>query len=215
MKIYSITLLFGLISGMLHAQENTKIDFGIRLGGNISDVSHKNSDFFDGKRNGLTGGVFAQIPVNIKLIFQPELAFVQKGQDHKYGVIASVEQFVMNDPRRFTYLEIPLNILFRFNENMNLYTGLSPAYLLKATRDISFVGGKPQSYDEIEEGVYDISKWYNRFDLGLNLGLNVSIIDHFILDARYTNGLTPINKGSEYSNGSYHQTFSFSLGYII
>lgn len=212
-----------MLFGIVKAQKQNNIKFGIGAGMTLSTVFYENEDFFEDNRKGFSISGFAQMPLCDKISVQSGLSFVQKGEDHSLTILSGgIDLFgtafisKMNDPRRISYLEVPLQIFFNFNESMSLYTGVSPAFLLKATRNISFENLDPEEYNiKLEEGVDNITDWYNTFDLGVNIGFNFMVIDHVFIDISFINGLRSIHKKSTNSNGRYNQVFMFMLGYQL
>ena len=207
-----------MLFGVLNAQENNSIKYGVGSGVVFSTESNKNSDFFENYRTGITIAGFVQIPLSDKITVQSGLSFIQKGVDHTIFILPKEQGDVIpkiHNPRRTSYLEIPLQVLFRFNENVNISTGLSPAFLLKATRDISFenVDLEELSGVELDEGIDNITNWYKNFDLGLHVGLNLKITEYIFLDARFTRGVLAIKKNQTTFDGTNNQAIQLMLGY--
>ena len=111
---------------------------------------------------------------------QPSLFFSQKGAKYSSGYSGSVVDADADVKINQLYLELPINVQFRFNiaDNTNLVIATGP-YLAcgiggKAKFDgKASVGGININGDEKVDTFSDDGLNYNRFDAGWNIGLGV------------------------------------------
>ena len=159
MKKSILTVLFALCSTIGFAQ----VSFQVKAGLNLSSYIGENSDhskFKPGARIGV--GMEYQFTDLISL--QPSLFFSQKGAKYSSGYEGTVVDADADVKINQLYLELPINVQFRFNlaDNTNLVIETGP-YLACG------VGGKTKFDGGASIGGID----YNRFDAGWNIGLGV------------------------------------------
>lgn len=153
--------------------------FGIKIGCAISDAKIDQTDgssytYSYSSKVGILGGVYTDIPLGKKLIFRPEAVIVSKGTKQKDGYSSSY-----NYPIRFTFIDFPLNILFRkdFTKG-HLLTGAGP------------VIGFPINYR------YSDFLLKTEFSINGLIGYETAI--GFSLTINYTYGLSNASNGSTY-----------------
>lgn len=199
--IGALALLFALPS-IASAQAGSS-GFGVKGGFNISSVKVDFDDVSvtgDG-RAGILLGAFYAVDFNPHFGIQVEGLFTQKGTE--FGV---EDDLGFDDDTSFklNYIEFP--VLARVNfpasaATVRLLAG--PAIGFKASQSIK-VGNIEIDADEVP---------LKSFDFGLALGGAVEI-NRFIVDARYTWGLTDINDSDDAEEPTVkNRAFSFSVGW--
>mgnify|MGYP002224563915 CR=1 FL=1 len=139
MKKSILTILFALCSTIGFAQ----VSFQVKAGLNLSSYIGENSDhskFKPGARIGV--GMEYQFTDLISL--QPSLFFSQKGAKYSSGYEGTVVDADADVKINQLYLELPINVQFRFNlaDNTNLVIATGP-YLACG------VGGKTKLTEEL------------------------------------------------------------------
>ena len=165
MKKSFLTVLFALFCTMGFAQ----LSFNVKAGLNLSSYIGENSDhskFKPGARIGV--GMEYQFSGLVSL--QPSLFFSQKGAKYSSADV-KINQL---------YLELPINVQFRFNiaDNTNLVIATGPYLACGVGGKAKFdgkasVGGININGDEKVDTFSDDGLNYNRFDAGWNIGLGV------------------------------------------
>mgnify|MGYP003191718350 CR=1 FL=1 len=147
MKKSILTVLFALICTMGFSQ----VSFNVKAGLNLSSYIGENSDHSEFKP-GARIGVGMEYQFNDMISLQPSLFFSQKGAKYSSGFDGNIIDADADVKINQLYLELPVNVQFRFNiaDNTNLVIATGP-YLACG------VGGKAK---------FDV-------DAGWNIGLGV------------------------------------------
>jgi opacity protein-like surface antigen len=198
-KVLLIVVVTLLGLGNVSAQE---VKLGAKLGLNLSSLR---SDMDFDSKIGFNLGVFAEINLSDKLIFQPELLYSTQG--------ASLEESFDSNSFKVTnsvdYLNIPLILKYGVTDKLFLEFGPQLGFLLSGkSKYEETYGGETESETE------DIKEFTNSIDFGLNFGVSFDIAENIMIGARYNLGLSNIideeDSGDEKLQNS---VFSLSLGY--
>ncbi|MDV7187482.1 porin family protein [Lutibacter sp. TH_r2] len=199
---------------------NSQTQFGVKTGLNIANLSGdlEGAD----SRLGLNFGVFAEILISEKLIFQPELLYSMQGAKSDY----SGEAYSNKVKFKYNYLNVPLIIKYYVVNNFAVEVGPQIGFLLSAKDDYTFnYGGEPTNEE------YDSKNDLKSIDFGLNFGVSYTISKKISFGARYNVGLYNIDDATHYNvmpqideiaedNGEYdfeikNSVFLFSVGYLF
>jgi opacity protein-like surface antigen len=198
-KVLLIVVVTLLGLGNVSAQE---VKLGAKLGLNLSSLR---SDMDFDSKIGFNLGVFAEINLSDKLIFQPELLYSTQG--------ASLEESFDSNSFKVTnsvdYLNIPLILKYGVTDKLFLEFGPQLGFLLSGkSKYEETYGGETESETE------DIKEFTNSIDFGLNFGVSFDIAENIMIGARYNLGVSNIideeDSGDEKLQNS---VFSLSLGY--
>ncbi len=202
----SLLLLFGfMLSIGAFAQESDRVwSIGPEIGAAFSNHGkdpyepvYKDSEY----KSGLVAGGFVTYSIRDKYAFTAKILFNQKGSKYDDGDVRE----------RLNYIEIPVLARVYFNREgtirPNVFIGPSFGFLTGAQWKIG---------DDDYENVTDIKEFdlngdwdsykdkYSVFDFGVSLGLGLSIKVanemYFIIDTRYTYGLSDFKKGDGNAN---------------
>jgi hypothetical protein len=204
-------LLAALFAGWLPAAAFAQsIESGVKGGvtfatvpqiGPALDFDSSTTDY----RAGVTAGGFVTYDVNDWFGVQPELLYVQKGVE----VTRTDEAAAPADRFEMDYLEIP--VLARFSggpSDTRLYLLAGPTFGIRLNGTVQEKTGEVT----IERDVGDELK---RSDVGLTVGGGVEA-GFLLVEARYTEGLTNINKpDSPLLTDVHNRTFSFMAGVVF
>tara|TARA_B100000902_G_scaffold163425_2_gene158600 strand:- start:15618 stop:16217 length:600 start_codon:yes stop_codon:yes gene_type:complete len=175
-------------------------------GGVICGVSgtQVSGDYLGGfNKAGLFLGIFTEIPSTNYTNIKMEMNFVQKGSNNP-------EMGKNNIPDISTsYVEIPISFNYYQNESINIESGLQTAILLRSFE--SDLMGKIESDDILK---------FNKWDIGLFLGVNYIIYSNLILNSRISNSIIPIREHASgltkwWNKGQYNSVLSFTLHYYL
>lgn len=190
-RISLILILLSLMLGSLFAQA----DMGITLGLNRANISPKDT-YRNKDRTGFRAGAFVQYKSGESFIVQPEILFTQKG--YEPGLFA--------DPfLSLSYVQIPVN--FKYNLGVSElsiqpYIGPNISYLVAAKK-----GYKKTDWDVLDD--------LQRLEYGLDFGVDVVLLKHFMAGLRYDMGLSKIYKEAPLVKDTYNRTFMLNLSFIL
>jgi hypothetical protein len=146
----------------------------------------------------LAAGFFARFQLNKNTCFQPELLFIGKGLKQK-------DPYNFTYRSRFSYLELPLNILYR----------------PETSRGAFFIGGGPApSFHIGQNSMYSGNYLIKTFDIGVNVLAGYEIPIGFSINLHYTHGLSNISKSNDDFNNPYvsklkNRCFGLTIGYVF
>ena len=206
-------VLFVLFVGALLAFASTKSFAQKFNGGLIAGATFSQVDgdrYFGYHKLGITGGVYANLPVSEHFALQMELKYTQMGA-HSSDEEATMSGYGEYD-LRLHYAEIPLMLQYDFGhftvygkslDFLTLEAGLSLDFLLK-------------HYGEMD---YSTQNWkLNFFSITGNYGLHFDITDHWGIGARMMYSITPMQTNPSplwFFDHSYNKVIQFTLTYNI
>ena len=186
-----LALLFTLAGA---APAAAQITYGARVGINFADVSFDaGEDVPTSGRKGLLAGVFVTIPLGW-LTVQPEAIYTVKGTSLDIDGVTS--DYIVD------YVEVPVLARLRLPRNAYAVAGPSMAFRLRARNRIPF-GGSTEEFD-LEDDV-------ESFDLGIVGGVGLDA-GRWVLDARYTHGLSDVDTDTSDAVRARNRVVSLSAG---
>jgi hypothetical protein len=180
--IAAVLLTFGISSAS--AQSLPDVDFGLKAGINFSTVNTELNAITDKSgKIGLNAGVFTRF--GKELYFQPEVNYVTFSDKYRFN----------DQPYepKFRDINVPLMI----------------GYKIINTPDLNFrVSIGPDLYYNLKDPIAPAGFKYKDFSTGgvLNAGVDIR---HFVLDARYSLGLSKYNA----DRGQKSNIFSLGAGF--
>lgn len=223
-KFFTVSAILILSSVAMQAQ----IGFGLLGGVNFQNINGKDSNG-DKLENGLLTGFHAGVNVNIPVApdfwFQPGLLFSVKGAKNEFFNPPLKAAGDYTTTTRLSYIELPLNLLFRPQlGNGHLLLGFGPylAYGIsgKETTQLNSVSvERTVKFKNSVEGWIDLveNAYYRPFDAGANILFGYEFAMGAFVQLNAQLGLLKINP--EYSWISDDQTaykntgYGLSLGY--
>lgn len=146
---------------------------------------------------GPTGAIFLDIPLNERVSFRPEIAYVQKGFVVKEGMDLNLGGFTLPLGARIAYQSQNLEIPLLFKVNMTdgpvqpyLIAGPAVGYAMDGrvrTRATALISTKPIDVD------VNYGDMLNRWDISAVGGLGVSMdagVGKLFVEGRYTHGFS-------------------------
>ena len=175
--------------------------FGPEAGVSISKYGKDASE--NDFKSGAIGGVFLTYSILNTFAVTTKLLYSQKGASFKS----------IDTKQTLSYFEVPLIGRFFFNKEgsirPNFFVGPTFGFLTGATNKVG-------SNDRVDIPNYE--NVFNGFDLGITGGLGFNFLisneTYFIIDARYTHGLSDITKANgNVNNGALGLTAGISFGF--
>jgi hypothetical protein len=222
-------------------KKDSKVKFGIEMGLNMSNVNSENykpgasmEDWTVYPRFGFNTGILLDFKISKLISIQPEFKISMKGCKREgYTVIVKADDkdiVVYQDAFKewnlnFTYLEVPVNLVFNIAAgNGNLFVGGGPylAYGVYGNSKSSFSYEGKNIDDEMVDSAleYDLFsgeyKMYEPFDWGLNLLAGYEFSGGFFIKAGYNFGLTTISSpdlGYSDKTDVKNNCFDLSIGF--
>lgn len=173
-----------------------QIAYGVKAGVNFADVAiDPDEGASSSGRLGALAGMFATIPIAWGLTLQPEAIYTIKGASFE------VEGFETN--YIVDYVEVPVLARFRVLKSAYVLAGPSMAFRVRARNRIAFGG----STEEI-----DLDNDVETFDVGIAGGIGMDV-GRWLVDARYTHGLSDTDKDRSDDVKIRNRVLSFSAGF--
>lgn len=112
----------------LNSDFNTRLNFGVKLGTNYSNVWDSEGEEFNADAKfGLAFGAFLSIPIGTDIGIQPEVLFSQRGFKATGKILDKAYDF----ERTTSYLDIPLYFAVKPADFISVLVGPQFSYLLK------------------------------------------------------------------------------------
>jgi len=225
-KLLTLSVILALSTIAMQAQ----MGFGLLGGVNFQNINGKDANG-DKYKNGLIVGFHAGVNVNIPVApdfyFQPGLLFSVKGaKDNFFNMPTKAANNNYNTTTKISYIEIPLNFLFRPQVgNGYVLFGFGPYVAMGIGGKQKFESGT-LSYEQkiafkneiTESEFFDINNaYYRRFDAGANIFFGYEMPMGVFLQLNTQLGLLKINPAHSWDTGdktSFRNTgYGLSLGY--
>jgi Outer membrane protein beta-barrel domain len=206
MRVATMAVAFCLGTGgaTAHAQH---LEYGVKAGPTVATLVDEggNQGTPYSRKASLGGGAFVVIPWTGPAAVQIEALFTPKGG--KLPSDGGVSSTLM-----FDYLEFPVLariIVARYSsQSIHVFGGASAGLRINAKFKAAQTGtGFSTGYTD------DISSEVHRFDSGVIAGGGVNASRHIVIDARYSWGLTEVNRVAEAGFGVRNRAFTVLAGY--
>ena len=192
--ITRIVLAYGLITCLGLAGQAQQLEVGLKAGINICSQRFAGNGLPSGIQS-LTGfhvGIYSIIPYSAHISFQPEVLLSTCGVKLDYSGTGYEDTF--------TYVSVPLLVRYKISERIQLHGGPQVGILCSA-KETS--GGSS----------FDTRNDFKNGDFSLVLGAGIDLPLKFNLAARYSFGISDVDKiGDESTKNS---AFQLSVGYRV
>jgi Outer membrane protein beta-barrel domain len=168
-----------MFATLTKAQEST-VEFGLKGGLNFANLNYE-SNSESKTRTSVHAGLLAHFHLNKNWAIQPELMFSGQGAKYDGG-----------RTDKLGYLNIPVLVMYMFDNGFRLHTGPQLGFLLNAKSEIG----------DLE---VDIKEELNTTDVSWAFGIGYIAPSGFGVDARYNLGLTSISDGDNSVKNSVFQ----------
>lgn len=193
-------LIFLMLFGFL-IQTSTAQTFGIKGGLNLASMSFS-EDMENSVKSmlGLHVGPVAEFELQESLSFNTGLLYSVKGAKMEYGSESATTSL--------NYLEIPLNVAYKFSvgEMSDFFVQAGP-YLGYALSGKTKYGDESEDIDFEENGI-------KRMDFGLGVGLGLKL-GPIVPSISYQLGLSNLNDDSEDDMTIKNKVLQFSVAYMF
>ncbi len=203
-----------VLFGFTDVNGQDKMEFGIKGGVNLSDITGDGVESFDGRKC-FHFGVVMEIPISKKLSFQSELLYSCQGSDYGGIVDSSIDEpttvirkaSTYDGTIKVDYLNVPLLAKYYIVEGLHAEVGPQVGFLLSA---------KNEYESDFDSGEDDIKDYVKGIDFGIDFGLGYKLDNGINFGARYNLGLTDSNDDPDLVNVTYkNSVIQFSLGYFF
>ncbi len=201
MRVYALVIGLVLSLGVSSASAQTGASFGVKAGVNFANLnfSGDNIDVSPDQRTGLVAGAFVLVPMSPTFGVQIEGLYSQKGSKFEEAGFKSTTELDMFDVPVLARYTIPSSTSTSFH----LFAGPSFNFKLSANDIEEFDG---------EEEKTDIGDDVEGFEFGLVFGAGIEF-GKFIIDGRYSHGLTNLNKDDTENLEVKTRVFSIMAGF--
>ena len=207
-KVLFILAIAIAVTGSVNAQD---VKIGAKVGLNLASITGDGDVYGEDSdtKIGFNQGLFAEISLSDKFIFQPELLFSTQGNVYKQGSFDDLIKITIE----LDYLNIPLLIKYAVSDKFALEFGPQLGFLLSANTDVEGI-----LFDNETISVrQDVKDSFKSIDLGLNFGISIDVSEKVMIGARYNLGLSNISDeediGIEEDINVKNSLFSLSVGY--
>lgn len=174
-----------------------QMSYGLKAGVNFANVGiDPDEGASPSGRVGALAGVFATVPIAWGLTLQPEALYTVKGASFDFDGFES--NYIAD------YVEVPVLARFRVLRSAYIVAGPSMAFRLRARTRTPF-GSSTEEVDLDEE--------VEKFDLGIVGGVGIDVGRRWLVDARYTHGLSDTDKDTSDDVKIRNRVFSLSAGF--
>lgn len=188
---------------------NAQTTYGIKLGPDFSSLTDKVSGTKETTKMlvGLTGGVYANVPIAPQFYVQPSLMYEGKGGKDKSTDVKT----------RLNYLTLPIDFLFKPempNGSGSWIVGLGPYFGYGLSGKTSgTVGSTAFSGDPFKDNGGGAS--LKRFDAGANVQLGYEMANGFNIGLNAELGLVNIENKGDNQNSARNTSFGVMVGYTL
>ncbi len=190
------SILIALIIGtILTAQAQNKVQFGVKGGLNIANLTGEDVENSDA-RTAFHIGAMAEIPLSEKFSFQPEILYSSQG----------IKENDENAELKLDYLNVPIMMKYYVADKLSIELG--PQFGLLLSADAKVEG----------EGEGDVKELFNDFDFGAGLGLGYKVGNGLNFGLRYNRGLSRVFDDTLFfaeETKAFNSVFQFSVGYLF
>lgn len=215
MKLTYATLVILLTFSIstLSAQQEY-FEYGFKGGINLSTISGDNVSNYE-TRTSMNIGGYGLYKILPKFGIQAELLYSEQGFSNEFSDIDQTtnEETDIDEILRMQYINLPVLLSYNVVENLWVEGGVQVGYLVDAEleRETVRLGDTQQLISETEN--INQNDRYESVDFALAGGLRYKLNQNFMVQARYTNGITDVDK--EISGDQYNSIFSFSVGFVF
>ncbi len=202
-NLFAVILLLAFCFS--NAQEKS-LEFGVKIGVNISSLSNY-LDSNDEARKSILFGGYLEIPVNEKFSIAPELMFSSQGEVSNFETIDGKFQAIT----QLDYLNLPLIAKYYLFDSFALEAGPQIGFLVGTNRSLQSDGEFNGDFEALYEDIFQDE--FSAFDAGFNFGASYKLPFDVFFQARYSLGLININNSNLNNNKIRNNVFQFAVGY--
>ncbi|MDQ8750732.1 porin family protein [Elizabethkingia miricola] len=192
-----VFLGLGIVLGtMAFAQSTAGPRFGIKAGGNLSDLTNSDAK----SKIGFYAGAFMNAPISSEFSIQPEVVYSQQGAKGKNNAFSTDSRLNLG------YINVPVMVQYNATPDFYLEAGPEFGFLVDAQSKYTAANGQTIKYSGTDG--------YNTFNFGMGLGVGYKFTSNLGINARYTAGFTNIVKNNG-GDSVRNNNFQLGLGYTF
>jgi len=201
------TVVLALLALLGTISTYAQVSFGVKAGFSSAKMSFEESDGVKRLAAWHAGGI-ADIELAENFALQPQLLVSTKGYKAE-----GVEGFTEDESFRLTYLELPVNFLYKHELGAGkIFGGFGPYLALGLSgkygdTDVKFDGKKTEELEETDEDIHA-----KALDAGANFIVGYELKNGLLFSVNYSLGLTDVDPGGTKSKNGY---FGISVGYLF
>ncbi len=203
--IYGVIACLAFISISTAQGSKSGLSFGLKAGGNLSNVyDTEGENFVASSKFGFAGGGFVTVPLGEMFAFQPEILFSQKGFKGEGTLLGSSYRY----ERTTTFLDVPILFAFRPIKYVSILAGPQYSFLLSEKNTFSSAvanGAQEQQFDNdnIRNNIF-----------GFTGGVDLNLTDSAILGLRAGWDLQQNNENGNSTTPRYRNVwYQATIGY--
>jgi len=216
MKFIKVLFVVGCIFIVDQSFAQVRFDLGLKGGLNFAGIN-THSSLTDNYKNrtGYHVGAYFNLKIT-KFAIQPEILFSKQSQTYSFPSVNSTQSFTQS----FNYINIPILVKFYLLGGLNVYAGPQFGFLANQSSNITALNTQTNATTSQK-----ISDFVKSSDVSLALGLGWDLPLGLNVTARYSLGLSDINKksgvNSQYIQSSMgtetakNQVIQVSVGYRL
>ena len=216
MKKFMFTFFIAAASMAVNAQT-----FGVHANGILASAKSEEKDQNTtlstklDSRFSWKAGVVGDIPIAENFSFMPQLNILSKG-----GKLSQSEAgFTSSMEMKFTYLELPLNLVFSHTSGLFIGAGPSLSYGIGGEAEVTVSGGGLSETGTVkikfdgDDEANDDNAHLKALELGANVIAGYRLSNGLFFNVQYNQGLSNIDpsEGSSFKN----KYFGFGIGYFF
>ena len=232
------SLILGLTCFMVFAQVKAQISVGAKVGYQTTTLKYTGlAELIPiemKKNDGFEAGVFAEFELGEHFSIQPELLYSERGFKVKENLVLGLSDLGIELPGQdiLPLDDIPFNVIGRLDlnylilpvlaklkfgdENIKVYFNAGPEFSYAINADLGLKGqiGLPFNFKNIPVPLNNA--WFEKFEAGAVVGGGLEFElekGKFLIDARYTVGMTDLLKVPVINANVRNRGLSLSAGY--
>ncbi len=202
MKRIFFIILTGVFVFQINAQINEPGKFYVtpKVGYNMANITLLDKYGAD-PRHGINAGIAFGYAINEMISIEPGVFYSMQGSAFKIGKV----KFGLNND----YLAVPVFFKAYLIEGLHLYAGPQFSYLLSSQFKVKTGLRFLDDVINIVSKNLDLSKYENKFDVSLAVGLGYQFANGFNISANYNFGVSKVPKFEDFKWGN--ETFSLDI----
>ena len=210
---------------MMHA--DAQLVFGVHAGINYADVKtgykeYQYSKTSTKKKPGIVIGLLAELPVSKKVIFRPEINFIQKGVKMTFMNAEFGPVEIKSREHTLSFIEMPLSFMYRLLWSKGtFYIGGGPSVAFGLGGQNKYVHEQPAlsgtghiKFDGRKQEANESNVHLKPLDIGLNLNMMMELSKGFFVNLGYTAGINSLDIDDQW-NSYKTNGISLKLGYMF
>ena len=201
MKKIVLMALISVFALQMNAQINEAGRFYItpKIGYNMANITLLNQYGAD-SRSAINVGISGEYAINEMISIEPGIFYSMQG--------AAMNVLGMKMGLNSDYLNVPVLFKVYVADGLNIFAGPQAGYLVSSRVKIKTGSNLIDQILGIVSDNIDLSKYENKFDVSIVIGLGYQLVNGLSISANYNLGMTKVPKFDDISWGD--KSFSFN-----